>query len=118
MLGGVGEARLSVIWLGLLAMLESADVFTTALDRARGSIESMPVSAALLNQGGLELWVTIKIALVVSAASALLLSLRWLQNKRSYARAIHVYVLTAIRMGTVAIALASLNNAVLLRSLG
>ena len=112
------EARLSVIWLGLLAVLESTDVFTTALNRARGSIESMPVSAALLNQGGFGLWVTIKIALVVSASCALLLSLRWLRSRSSHAHAIHVFVLTAIRMGTVAIALASLNNAVLLRSLG
>ena len=111
------ESRLSLIWLGLLGVIESTDVLTTAVDRARGSIEVMPLSAAVLDQGGLVLFVTLKVGLVAAAAAAVLLALRWLRFKRDHARAMYVYVLSAIRMATVALAIVSLNNALLLRSL-
>lgn len=111
------EARLTAIWLGLFGILQSTDVLTTAVDRARGSIESMPVRAALLNQGGVRLYLAMKVFLVAAAAAALLLSLRWVRKRRRHARAIHSYVLSAVRIGTVAIAIASLNNALLLSSL-
>ena len=112
------EARLSLAWFGLFGVLQSTDVLTTAVDRAGGSIESMPVTAALLDAGGIRLYLLMKVFLVAAAAVALLLSLRWLRRRRSHARAVHSYVLSAVRIGTVAIALASLNNALLLRSLG
>ncbi|HET9782242.1 MAG TPA: hypothetical protein VFR33_10725 [Candidatus Dormibacteraeota bacterium] len=112
------EGRLSVIWFGLFGVLQSTDVLTTAVDRARGSIESMPVSAALLDAGGVRLYLLMKVFLIAAAALALLLSVRWVRAKRRNAQAVHLYVLSAVRIGTVAIALASLNNAVLLRSMG
>jgi hypothetical protein len=112
------ESRLGLIWIGLLGVIESTDALTTAFDRARGSIESMPVSAALLDQGGLVLFVGLKVILVLAAAAALLLTLRWVRDKRTHARAVYFYVLSAIRMTTVALAIASLNNALLLKSLG
>lgn len=111
------ESRLSLIWLGLLGVIESTDILTTAVDRARGSIEVMPLSAAVLDQGGLVLFVTLKVGLVAAAAAAVLLALRWLRFKRDHARAMYVYVLSAIRMATVALAIVSLNNALLLKSL-
>ena len=111
------ETRLSLIWLGLFGITQSTDVITTQLDRARGAIESMPVSNSLLTQG-IGVYVATKVALVIAVSVATLLSLRWLRAKQGRARAIHGYVLSAIRVGTVAIALASLNNALLLRSLG
>lgn len=111
------ESRLGLIWLGLFGVIESTDVLTTAIDRARGSIELMPVSAAVLDQGGMVLFVTLKVGLVAAAAVAVLLALRWLQFKRAHARALYVYVLSAIRIGTVALAIVSLNNALLLKSL-
>jgi hypothetical protein len=111
------ESRLSLIWVGLLGIIESTDVLTTAVDRARGSIESMPMSAAVLDQGGLALFMTMKVGLVAAAAVAALLALRWLRYKRLHARALYVYVISAIRMATVALAIVSLNNALLLRSL-
>ena len=77
----------------------------------------MPVTAALLDEGGIRLYVMMKILLVAASAIALLVSFRWTQRRRRHARAIHSYVLTAVRIGTVAIAVASLNNALLLRSL-
>jgi hypothetical protein len=110
--------RLSLIWFGLFGVLQSTDVFTTALDRASGSIGSMPVTAALLDEGGIGLYLMMKIFLVAAAAVALLVSFRWMQRRRRHARAINSYVLSAVRIGTVAIAIASLNNALLLRSLG
>jgi len=111
------ESRLSLIWVGLLGVIESTDVLTTAVDRARGSIELMPLSAAVLDQGGLVLFVTMKVGLVAAAAAAVVLALRWLRYKRAHARALYVYVLSAIRIGTVALAIVSLNNALLLKSL-
>ena len=111
------ETRLSLIWLSLFGIAQSTDVFTTELDRARGAIESMPVSNGLLAEG-IGVYLAIKVALVIAVSIATLLSLRWLRANRGRARAIHGYVLSAIRVGTVAITIASLNNAMLLRSLG
>jgi hypothetical protein len=74
--------------VGLLGIIESTDVLTTAVDRARGSIESMPMSAAVLDQGGLALFMTMKVGLVAAAAVAALLALRWLRYKRLHARAL------------------------------
>jgi hypothetical protein len=103
--------------VGLLGVIESIDVLTTAVDRARGSIELAPLSATVLDQGGLLLYVTVKVGLVVAAAAAVLLALRWLRYKRDHARVLHIYVLSAIRVATVALAIACLNNALLLKSL-
>ena len=111
------ESRLSLIWVGLFGVIESIDAFTTAVDRARGSIESMPLSAAVLDQGGLALFVAMKVGLVAAAAAAALLALRWLRFKRDHSRALYVYVISALRMATVALAIASLNNALLLKTL-
>jgi hypothetical protein len=58
-----------------------------------------------------------KVGLVAAAAAAALLALRWLRFKRVHARALYVYVISAIRVATVALAIASLNNALLLKSL-
>jgi hypothetical protein len=111
------ESRLSLIWVGLLGLIESVDVLTTAVDRARGSVELAPLSATVLDQGGLVLFVIVKVGLVAAAAIAALLALRWLRYKRLHARTLHVYVLSAIRMATVALAIVCLNNALLLSSL-
>ena len=111
------ESRLILIWVGLLGVIESTDVLTTAVDRARGSIESVPLSATVLDQGGLILFVTVKVGLVAALAAAVLLALRWIRFKRYRARTLYAYVLSAIRITTVALAMASLNNALLLNSL-
>jgi hypothetical protein len=107
----------SIIWLSLLGLVQSTDVLTTEFDRARGAIESMPVSDALLSQGN-GLYLATKLALVLVVSGATLLSLRWLRARRSRSRTIHGYVLSSVRIATVAIAIVSLNNALLLRSLG
>lgn len=111
------ESRLSLIWVGLLGLIESIDILTTAADRARGSIELAPLSSSVLDHGGLILFVTVKVGLVGAAVAAVLLALRWLRYKRAHARVLYTYVLSAIRMATVALAIACLNNALLLKSL-
>ncbi len=111
------EYRLSLIWMGLLSVIESTDILTTGLARAKGAIESMPVSAAVLNEGGMALFANVKVLLVSGFAAALLLALRWLRLDRMHARWFYQYVLAGIRLSTIALAIVSLNNAVLLRSL-
>ena len=111
------ESRLGLIWVGLLGVIESTDVLTTAVDRARGSIELAPLSAAVLDQGGLTLFVMVKVGLVAALAAAVMLALIWLRYKRNHSRTLFTFVLSGVRMATVVLAVASLNNALLLKSL-
>jgi hypothetical protein len=112
------ELRLTVIWLTLLGVIESTDALTTALGRARGAVESMPASAAILSEGGMPLYVGVKVLLVVGVSIAALLAARWVQARRDHSRAVYVYAISSVRVCAVALAIVSLNNAVLLRSLG
>jgi hypothetical protein len=109
--------RLSFIWVALLGAIQSTDVITTWLGRARGAIEAMPISAAVINEGGMALFVFVKFALVLAGAAAVFITLRWVRTDRPGAVALHVFTLAAIRGSTVALALVSLHNAFLLRSL-
>ncbi len=77
----------------------------------------MPVSAAVINEGGMMLFVLVKFALVLAGASAVFLTLRWVRNNRPGAVALHLFTLAAIRGSTVALALVSLHNAFLLKSM-
>jgi hypothetical protein len=110
-------SRLCLVWLGLLWSSESTDILTTALARAQGAIESVPLSAALINEGGMPLFVSLKLALVAAGAVALLLALQWIRHRRPGAGLLYAFTLTSIRITTVALALVSLHNAVLITSL-
>jgi hypothetical protein len=109
--------RLSLVWVGLLGTIESIDILTTWLGRARGAIESMPISAAVMNEGGMLLFIAVKVALVVAISLAVLVALLWVRRGRSGAGAIYAYTLTAVRVTTVALAIVCLHNAMLLTSL-
>jgi hypothetical protein len=109
--------RLSLIWIGLLGAIQSTDIITTSIGRARGAVEAMPVSAAVINEGGMVLFVLVKFALVLAGAAAVFLTLRWVRSNRPGAVALHLFTLAAIRGSTVALALVSLHNAFLLKSL-
>ncbi len=109
--------RLSLIWIGLLGAIQSTDIITTSIGRARGAVEAMPVSAAVINEGGMMLFVLVKFALVLAGAAAVFLTLRWVRSNRPGAVALHLFTLAAIRGSTVALALVSLHNAFLLKSL-
>jgi len=61
-----------LLWSGLLLGGQATDTLTTALDRAQGALEMMPVSAQVLEVGGVALFWVIKLLIVASAAAALL----------------------------------------------
>ena len=110
-------SRSAWVWIGLLGAIESMDILTTAAGRAAGAIEAMPVSAAVMDAGGMGLFVLVKLVLVAIGAISVLLALRWTQNGRTGAPVILAFALSAVRFSTVALAVASLHNAVLLQSL-
>ena len=110
-------SRLSFIWVALLGAIQSADIITTSIGRARGAIEAMPISAAVINEGGMAMFILVKFALVLVGAAAVVITLRWVHANRPGAVALHVFTLAAIRGSTVALALVSLHNAFVLKSL-
>jgi hypothetical protein len=109
--------RATFVWITLLGAIEFTDVWTTAIGTAHGAIESMPISAAVMAEGGLVLFIGIKLALVGGVATAVLLALHWMRHGRPGARALYAFTLSSIRVATVAIAIVSLHNAMLLNSL-
>ena len=109
--------RASLLWITLLGAIEFTDILTTAIGRAHGAIESMPISAAVINQGGLVLFVAVKLGLVGAVAIAVLLAMRWMRHGRPGAGALYTFTLSSIRVASVALAIVSLHNAVLLQSL-
>jgi hypothetical protein len=109
--------RSSFVWIGLLAAIEAMDILTTDIGRARGAVESMPISAAVMSEGGMALFIVVKLALVAAGATAVLLALLWVRTGRPGAGWVYVFTLSAIRVTTVALAIVALHNAVLLQSL-
>jgi len=109
--------RFTFLWIMLLSAIEFTDILTTAVGRAHGAIESMPMSAAVMEQGGMVLFIVVKLALVAAVAVAVLLALRWMRHGRPGAGALYAFTLSSIRVATVALAIVSLHNAVLLQSL-
>ena len=101
----------------MLGTIEFTDILTTAIGHARGAVEAMPVSAAVIADGGMVMFVAVKMALVIAVASAILLSLRWSERGTPGADALFTFTLWSVRIATVALALVSLHNAVLLTSL-
>ncbi|MHB8587418.1 MAG: hypothetical protein ACYDA0_01040 [Candidatus Dormibacteraceae bacterium] len=109
--------RWSFVWISLLGAIEAMDILTTEIGRARGAVESMPISAAIMNEGGMALFIFVKLALVLAGATAVLLALLWVRNGRPGANWVYVFTLSAIRVTTVALAIVALHNAVLLQTL-
>jgi hypothetical protein len=101
----------------LLAAIEFTDILTTAIGHSKGAIEAMPVSAAVIQTGGIAMFVIVKLALVVAVASAVLLALRWMRRGTPGASTLFSFTLWSVRIATVALAIVSLHNAVLLTSL-
>jgi hypothetical protein len=109
--------RWSLVWISLLGAIEAMDILTTDIGRAAGAVESMPISAAVMNEGGMALFISVKVALVVSSAIAVLLAALWVRDDRPGAGWVYFFTISAIRVTTVALAIVSLHNAVLLQSL-
>jgi hypothetical protein len=112
----VVEARLAATWVGLLGIGQLADLGTTALDQARGAVEAMPATAALLS-GGLGDLAAVKLLLVSATAVAVALTFRWSRRTRAGAL-LYWYVLNGCRVAAIAISLVSLHNAILFSTLG
>ncbi len=111
------EVRQALIWAGLLLAGQATDVLTTAVDRARGALEAMPVSARLLDTGGLWLFWGIKVLLVVAVCGVLVLTGRWVKLGRPGARFVFRLALLSVQGATIAVTSVAFTNALLLGSL-
>jgi hypothetical protein len=111
------EIRQAALWTTLLLAGQTTDVVTTALDRARGTLESMPVSARLLDLGDISLLWSTKLLLVVAAGAALFLTARWARPDRRASRITFRICLVAVQAATLGLAGVSLSNVALLSSL-
>ena len=116
-MGAEAGNRASITWIALLGAIEFTDILTTAVGHARGAIEAMPLSAAVIQSGGIAMFVAVKVALVVAVATAILLALRWMRRGTPGATTLFTFTLWSVRIATVALAIVSLHNAVLLTSL-
>lgn len=111
------EIRQAAIWTALLLAGQATDVFTTAVDRARGALESMPVSARLLELGDISLLWSTKILLVTAAGAALFLTALWTKRNGRSSRITFRFCLVAVQAATLGLAWVSLSNVALLSSL-
>ncbi|TMD11988.1 MAG: hypothetical protein E6I27_16580 [Chloroflexi bacterium] len=112
------EIRQAVLWSGLLLGSQTTDTLTTAIDRARGAVEMMPVSNQLLEVGGVALFWTFKVMIVASAAAALLAAARKVrESNHRLSRLTFRVALLAVQMVTIGLAGVSLSNLALLSSL-
>ncbi len=111
------EVRQALLWSALLFAGQSTDTLTTAIDRARGSLESMPMSAQLLDAGGIALFWGTKALLVVAATCVLLLAARLIKPGHRLSLVTFRVALVAVQGVTIALTLVSINNAVLLSSI-
>jgi len=109
--------RTAPVWLALFGAVQPEDAWTPAVDRARGAVEAMPVTAGLLTERGPEFYLGVKLALVVAAAAAVLLCALWARQERPGSRPVYRFVIGVVQVATVLVALTSLENALLLRSL-
>ena len=111
------EIRQAILWTALLLAGQTTDLITTALDRARGALESMPISARLLEQGGIGLFWSTKLLLVAAAGTALLLTARWAGRDSQRSRTTFRFCLVAVQAATIGLVFVSLTNVALLSSL-
>jgi hypothetical protein len=112
------EVRQAVLWSGLLLGSQAADTLTTAIDRARGAVEAMPVSAELLAVGGVALLWVFKVMIVAAAAAALIAAARRVrEDPHRYSRLTFRFSLIAVQAVTICLAAVSLSNVALLGSI-
>lgn len=108
------EIRQAVLWSGLLLGSQATDTLTTAIDRARGAIEAMPLSSRLLEVGGVTLLWTFKVMIVASAAAALIAAARKVREDHRLSLITFRVSLIAVQAVTIGLAAVSLSNLALL----
>jgi hypothetical protein len=112
------ELRQALLWSGLLLGSQATDTLTTAMDRARGAVEAMPISAQLLETGGVALFWTFKVMIVASAATALVAAAHKVrQDPKRISVITFRLCLTAVQSATICLAAVSLSNLALLGSI-
>ncbi|TMD36636.1 MAG: hypothetical protein E6I81_12875 [Chloroflexi bacterium] len=111
------EIRQALLWSGLLLGSQATDTLTTAVDRARGAMELMPVSARLLETGGVALFWGFKVLIVASAAAALLAAAHKVREEHRLSRITFRASLVAVQAVTICLAVTSLSNLALLSSI-
>ncbi|SRR6266446_7550112 len=104
-------------WTSLLLAAQDMDVVTTAVDSSRGTVESMAVSAQLLDYGGLALLLGAKLLLAAAAAAALGLAASRIKQGVAASRITFRFALMAVQAATVGLVWVSLSNVALLSSL-
>ena len=111
------ELRQAVLWSALLLGSQATDTLTTAIDRARGAVEVMPISSQLLETGGVALFWTFKVMIVASAAAALIAAAHKIPENNRLSRVTFRLSLVAVQAVTIALAGVSLSNLALLSSI-
>lgn len=111
------EIRQAALWTVLLLAGQTTDTLTTAVDRARGALESMPFSAELLNSGGIGLLLSAKLLLVVAAGCVLLVAARLARRGHPASSITFRVCLVCVQAVTIGLAWVSLSNVALLGSL-
>lgn len=106
-----------MLWSGLLLGGQTTDTLTTAIDRARGAIESMPVSARLLDAGGIAMFWGFKLLIVVTVAVALLTAASLVREGHHLSRVTFRLCLVAVQAATICLAFVSLSNLALFSSI-
>lgn len=99
-----------MLWTGLLFASQTTDALTTTVDRTRGAIETMPVSARLLEVGGPAMFWGFKIFIVVTVAVALLTAAGLVRDGHRLSQITFHLSLIAVQAATICLAFASLSN--------
>jgi hypothetical protein len=110
------EVRQALLWSCLLLGSQATDTLTTAIDRAQGALESMPVSARLLDVGGVALFWTFKLLIVASATAALIAAARAVRQNHRLSHITFRASLVAVQAVTICLACVSLSNLAVLAS--
>ena len=107
-----------MLWSALLLGSQVTDTLTTGIDRAKGTMESMPISAQLLDVGGVALFWTFKVLIVAGAAAVLVAAARKArENDHRLSRFTFRASLVAVQGVTLCLAFVSLSNLALLSSI-
>ncbi len=101
-----------VIWVALLAVTQAGDLWTTAIDRAKGATESMPLTATVLAERGLLGLACLKVLLLLAFVAALALARSRPAGSR-HAGSLHAFVLFTCRISAMALGIVMLHNAAL-----
>jgi hypothetical protein len=111
------EVRQALLWSGLLLGSQATDTLTTAIDRARGALEAMPVSARLLEVGGIALFWSFKVLVVASAAVVLVAAARAVRQDHRLSLFTFRASLVLVQAVTICLAVTSLSNLAVLSSI-